>query len=136
MPPCSRLFGFFTSQKDNCCVADSPGRFFLRFFAEHFRNVQELPPTDDSMENLVVQDSSMTFFHVDLIFISYKRYLSLLSISFSDHCYTSSTRETKILEILDARVSQIDQCGMQSRFAGHALDRFISNRYRVRAGNA
>lgn len=36
------------------------------------------------------------------------------------------------LEILDASASLIDQCGMQSRFIGYALDRSLSNQYRVR----
>lgn len=74
----------------------------------------------------------MTFLHVDLIFISYKRYLSLFSVSISDHClykFYERDKDPHNLEILDARASQIDQCGMQSRFAGHALDRFISNRF-------
>lgn len=48
------------------------------------------------------------------------------------HEFYDKDEDRRNLGILDASASLIDQCGMQSRFIGYALDRSLSNQYRVR----
>jgi len=106
MSPCSQLFGFFTSQKTMVTLLICPVVFF-------FVSLRNTLVTRKSYHRswfcgkLSRPGFVMTFLHVDLIFISYKRYLSLLSISISDHClykFYERDKDPYNLEILDARV--------------------------------